>query len=259
MIELESRSSAPSLNHHTRMATSSGPSSVPTHLSPTQLHRLNDYLEAKCLELTRGVRKRLEPESPYATLPAYLATSSSLVNMILLIPPSEGIRTSWLLRVTGDVFENIPAYQLETLLEAVVDDEEEKEQVPVLSEQGLEVLDRVFQLFDKLDAGWCAVIRNERWHPTEGHGIFEPSADKPSSESNPLNPSFSTTDRIRLRSLIISGKHELDDWLAEHGGGANFDIYQRSIRVMQHTLEEIGGDVPIPVPEEEDSEEDDYS
>ncbi|CAE6441351.1 unnamed protein product [Rhizoctonia solani] len=218
---------------------------VPTHLSAAQLYRLNEYLEAKCLELTRGVRKRLEPESPYSTLSAYIAASSSLVTMILLIPPSEGIRTSWLLRVTGDVFENIPAYPLETAVE-----EEEKEQIPILSEQGLQVLDQVFQLFEKLDAGWGAVIRNERWDSKEGHGIFESDASEPSA--------FSTTDRIRLRSLIISGKHELDDWLAEHGGGANFDVYQRSIRVMQHTLEQVG-DLPLPVPEQEDEDSDDYS
>ncbi|KAJ1310517.1 hypothetical protein OPQ81_007248 [Rhizoctonia solani] len=243
-------------------------SSVPTHLSPAQLHRLNDYLEAKCLELTRGVRKRLEPESPYSTLPAYLQASSSLVTMILLIPPEEGVRTSWLLRVTGDVFENVPAYQLDTFLETVVGEDEaegegETEQVPVLSDQGLETLDQVFQLFEKLDAGWCAVIRNERWDPKHGHGVFEPpTGDKPNDSSgqpSASNPTFSTTDRIRLRSLIISGKHELDDWLAEHGGGANFDVYQRSIRVMHHTLGEVGGDVPLPVPQEEDSDEDDYS
>ncbi|EUC66054.1 hypothetical protein RSOL_506130, partial [Rhizoctonia solani AG-3 Rhs1AP] len=223
-------------------------SSVPTHLSAAQLHRLDDYLEAKCLELTRGVRKRLEPESPYSTLGAYVTASSSLVTMILLVPPSEGTRTSWLLRVTGDVFENVPAYQLDTVLETV---EEEEEPIPVLSEQGLEVLDSVFQLFEKLDAGWCAVIRDERWDPKEGHGIVE-SSDKESS-------GFSTTDRIRLRSLIISGKHELDDWLAEHGAGANFEVYQRSIRVMQHTLEQVG-DAPLLVPElDSDEDSDDYS
>ncbi|CAE7141291.1 unnamed protein product [Rhizoctonia solani] len=235
------------------MASSSKDSSVPTKLSSAQLHRLSEYLEAKCLELTRGVRKRLEPESAYSTLPAYVAASSSLVSMVLLVPPSEGIRTSWLLRITGDIFENVPAYQLDTLLDTVLEagDDEEKEQIPILSEQGLEDLDQVFQLFEKLDAGWCAVIKNERWDAKEGHGIFESEADK----SDP----FSTTDRIRLRSLIISGKHELDDWLAEHGGGASFDIYQRSIRVMQHTMEEIGGDVPLPAAEPEDDDSDDYS
>ncbi|KDN40669.1 hypothetical protein RSAG8_07998, partial [Rhizoctonia solani AG-8 WAC10335] len=222
---------------------------VPTHLSAAQLYRLDEYLEAKCLELTRGVRKRLEPESPYSTLSAYIAASSSLVTVILLIPPSEGIRTSWLLRVTGDVFENVPAYPLETVVE-----EEEKEQIPVLGEQGLQVLDQVFQLFEKLDAGWGAVIRNERWGSQERHGTFEPDE---SGQPSP-NSTFSTTDRIRLRSLIISGKHELDDWLAEHGGGANFDVYQRSIRVMQHTLEQVG-DLPLPVPEQEDEDSDDYS
>jgi hypothetical protein len=62
--------------------------------------------------------------------------------------------------------------------------------------------------------------------------------------------------------LIISGKHEFDDWLAEHGGGADFDVYQRSIRVMHHTIEQVGADAPLPALEGEqsdDSEEDDYS
>ncbi|KAF8759068.1 SIKE family [Rhizoctonia solani] len=203
-------------------------SSVPTELSPAQLHRLNDYLEAKCLELTKGVRKRYEPDCPYSTLTSYLTASSSLVNMILLIPPSEGVRTSWLLRVTGDIFENVPAYQLDTVLETVVEEQGEQEQVPILSDKGLERSTRSLN---------CS---KETWDiRATAFWIQQPDTSELGTEAPTSNSVFSTTDRIRLRSLIISGKHEFDDWLAEHGGGANFDVYQRSIRLMHHTFEKL--------------------
>jgi hypothetical protein len=192
--------------------------------------------------------------------------------MILLIPPVEpsaSIRTSWLLRVTGDIFENIPAYFLGTRPnpppqssedQADRNEGEELPPQPVLSEEGLTTLEEVFQLLEKLDAGWCAVIRNERWDSATNQGIFEqPPASGEQSETE-LKRAFSETDRIRLRSIITSGKDEFDDWLAEQGGGSNFEVTERSIRVMSHTLQQIGQDIPVAVqPEPSDSEDDDFS
>ncbi|KAG9083899.1 hypothetical protein FRC06_004323 [Ceratobasidium sp. 370] len=242
---------------------------IPTSLSPTQLRRLGDYLENKCLELTRGVRKRNEPDAPYATLSAYISVASSLVSMVLLIPPLESsasIRTSWLLRVTGDIFESVPAYSLGSRPTAEPDhspdstDDNGDFNTPqlTLTDEGLSTLEEVFQLFEKLDEGWCAVIRNERWDPALNHGIFSQSPT-PGDPIQSGSGAFSVTDSTRLRSIILSGKDEFDDWLAEQGGASNFEAADRSIRVMSHTLREIEQDIPVavqPEPDPEDSDSD---
>ncbi|QRW15327.1 hypothetical protein RhiLY_14326 [Ceratobasidium sp. AG-Ba] len=267
------------------MDSAPAPHTVPTSLGPAQLRRLGDYLENKCLELTRGVRKRWvpiahfwqrafwthlgeaayvgdrnEPDAAYGTLSAYLTAASSLVNMILLIPPEESsasIRTSWLLRVTGDIFEDVPAYSLGSqpgpALETTPHEEGELQPPqPVLTEEGLATLDQVFQLFEKLDEGWCAVIRNERWDPALNHGIFAQASAPGDHASGGPGVYFSVTDRTRLRSIIVSGKDEFDDWLAEQGGASHYEVSERSIRVMDHTLREIGQDIPVSAPPESD-------
>ncbi|KAF8610748.1 hypothetical protein BDV93DRAFT_601713 [Ceratobasidium sp. AG-I] len=249
--------------------SSSTQQNVPTSLSPAQQRRLGDYLETKCLELTQGVRKRNEPDSPYNTLSAYVAAASSLVTMVLLIPPtssSASIRTSWLLRITGDILEDVPAYSLGTKPDPTpnipdpTEDEDEDEFGPpalVLSDEGLATLEEVFQLLEKLDEGWCAVIRNERWDSALNHGIFAQSSDSAAADDQSAGDStgaVSVTDSTRLRSLIISGKDEFDDWLAEQGGGGNFEVSERSIRVMSHTLRELGGDIPVAI-ESSDTDE----
>ncbi|KAB5595223.1 hypothetical protein CTheo_1301 [Ceratobasidium theobromae] len=250
---------------------SGGPSNIPTHLTPSQLRRLEDYLENKCLELTRGVRKRNEPDTPYKTLSAYVAATSSLVTMILLIPPaksSASIRTAWLLRITGDIFENIPAYSLGTVAtspprspndQADQNEQEHPPPQPMLSEEGLATLEEVFCLLEKLDAGWCAIIRNERWDSTVNQGIFEESSTAGDQSNVESNQAFSVTDSTRLRSIIVSGKDEFDDWLVEQGGGDNFDIVDRSVRVMSHALEEIGQNMPVPIQPGASDSEDDFS
>lgn len=181
--------------------------------------------------------------------------------MVLLIPPtpsSASTRTSWLLRITGDIFENIPAYSLGTQPDTTpnhpdpIEDEDEDDLGPptlILSDEGLATLEEVFQLLEKLDEGWCAVIRNERWDSTLNHGIFAQSSDSAAAGDRPTGDSmaFSVTDSTRLRSLVVSGKDEFDDWLAEHGGGRNFEVSERSIRVMSHTLQELGGNIPVAV------------
>ncbi|KAG8756049.1 hypothetical protein FRC12_010706 [Ceratobasidium sp. 428] len=241
------------------------PHTVPTSLTPTQLRRLGDYLEDKCLELTRGVRKRNEPDAPYRTLSAYVSAASSLVTMALLIPPVEtsaSIRTSWLLRITGDIFEDIPAYTLGSTFipptdpppDPTEDDGELNPPQMTLTDEGLSTLEEVFQLLEKIDEGWCAVIRNERWDPALNHGIFSHSPTPGDPIQRPADPpgsgAFSVTDSTRLRSLIISGKDEFDDWLAEQGGASNFEVADRSIRVMSHTLREIGQAIPVSVQSE---------
>ncbi|KAG8746119.1 hypothetical protein FRC10_005985 [Ceratobasidium sp. 414] len=125
-----------------------------------------------------------------------------------------------------------------------------------LTDEGLSTVEEVFQLLEKLDEGWCAVIRNERWDPALNHGIFSQS----STPDDPIQPgygAFSVTDSTRLRSLIISGKDEFDDWLAEQGGASNFDIADRSISVMSRTLQGIGQDIPVLVGPEPDPERSD--
>lgn len=177
---------------------------------------------------------------------------------MLLIPPtpsSASTRTSWLLRITGDIFENIPAYSLGTKPDTApdpIESEDEDDLAPpalILSDEGLATLEEVFQLLEKLDEGWCAVIRNERWDSTLNHGILAQPSDSAAAGDRPAGDStaFSVTDSTRLRSLIVSGKDEFDDWLAEQGGGRSFEVSERSIRAMSHILEGLGGNIPVAV------------
>ncbi|KAM5542818.1 hypothetical protein V8D89_003779 [Ganoderma adspersum] len=160
-------------------------------LSQTQERNLMDYLEARFLDVTRNFKKRADPSSNLRTLPSYLEATHHLLSLVLQIPPvdpSTPLRTTLLLRLTGDVLSSIPGYG------------------PALEPTALPLL---LSWLTDLDAAWLAVLRAQAWDPSHSRAV---DALLPEGEGvRASRPS--QTERTRLRSLLIGGTDALEEWL----------------------------------------------
>ncbi|RPD69101.1 hypothetical protein L226DRAFT_472322 [Lentinus tigrinus ALCF2SS1-7] len=191
-------------------------------LSPAQERKLVDYLEDRFLEITRNFKKRSDPSSTLATLASYLEATHHLLFFILQIPPvdpSGPLRTSLLLRLTGEVLLSIPGYtpDLETL--------------PVL-----------LAYLTDLDHGWLAVLRAQAWDADASIGV---DAELPDGAR--VSP-MSQTERTRLRSLLLGGTDAIEEWMEKlDTQGEGFDIALQRVGLEQsfndlfsETLAEMG-------------------
>ncbi len=113
-----------------------------------------------------------------------------LLEIILQIPPvnpQTSLRTTLLLRLTGEFLSSVPGYT------------PDPETIPSLVEW-----------LEELDRGWLAVLRNQAWDPEESEGVdpmFPP--DGAHSKSTPITQ----TDRTRLKSLLLQGAEALEEWM----------------------------------------------
>ncbi|KAI0728836.1 hypothetical protein C8Q72DRAFT_779076 [Fomitopsis betulina] len=170
-------------------------------LSLGQERKLLDYLEDHLLDITRNYKKRAHPSSTLPTLASYLNAVHPLLALILQIPPvqpSASLRTSLVLRLTGDVLSSITGY----------------------TPDSLNTLPQLLQWLDELDRGWLAVLRGQPWDPAAHSGIDVPppshSVDGAAdTERLGRSSSVSQTDRTRLRSILISGTDRMEEWLAD--------------------------------------------
>ncbi|KAI0628812.1 hypothetical protein C8Q77DRAFT_1067074, partial [Trametes polyzona] len=156
-------------------------------LSAAQERKLVDYLDDQFLEVTRNFKKRSDTSSTLPTLQAYLEATHHMLSLILQIPPidpSAPLRTSLLLRLTGEVLQSIPGYTPDT-----------------------ETLPLLLAWLGDLDEAWLAVIRAQAWDPEECRGV---DVDLP---PDGRVSHMSQTERTRLRSLLISGSDSLEEWL----------------------------------------------
>jgi len=114
-----------------------------------------------------------------------------LLSVILQIPPldpSASLRVSYFLRFTGDFMDTLPGYG-----------------VPA-STAG-DTLDDLVSFLNQLDKGWQAVLSSQRWDPVSHSGVSMTGAG-----SGALSKPVNTTDKIRLRSIIMSGREGIDQW-----------------------------------------------
>jgi hypothetical protein len=177
-----------------------------TPLSTAQERRLVEFLEEQFLELTRGYKKRLiprdsfrcprtdafgkdrsHPSSALTTLSAYLEASHHLLNLILQIPPidpSTSLRNTLLLRLTGEIFNSVPGYAPD--------------------EKSLEIL---LDWLQDLDRGWLAVLRSQGWDSEARAGVSVRLPNEARSGS------LSQTERIRLKSLLVTGVEAFEEWV----------------------------------------------
>ncbi|KAI0781521.1 hypothetical protein BD413DRAFT_31924 [Trametes elegans] len=192
-------------------------------LSPAQERKLVDHLEERFLEVTRNYKKRADPSSTLPTLFEYLETTHHMLSLILQIPPvdpSAPLRTSFLLRLTGEVLQAIPGYTPDT-----------------------ETLPLLLAWLNDLDKAWLAVLRAQGWDPEECRGIDVERP--PESRSTPV----SQTERTRLRSLLIAGSDSLEEWLEglDTAGEGSFEVTLQRLGLEQsfnelfaETLAEMG-------------------
>ncbi|KAF9650883.1 hypothetical protein BDM02DRAFT_3092285 [Thelephora ganbajun] len=191
-------------------------------LSTTQERRLVYYLEEQFLELTRGYKKRSHPSSRLTTLPAYLEASHHLLNLILQIPPidpSASLRSTLLLRLTGEILDSVSGYTPD--------------------EKSLSIL---LDWLQDLDKGWLAVLRSQGWDSAVRSGISVqlPNGTRP--------PSLSQTECTRLKSMLVAGTEMLEEWVellqTQPGEGETWDseITQggRLEDLFSRTLAEMG-------------------
>ncbi|KAI0081402.1 hypothetical protein K474DRAFT_1688660 [Panus rudis PR-1116 ss-1] len=206
-------------------------------LSPTQERKLVDFLEDKFLDITRNFKKRSDPSSKLQTLSAYLTETHTLLSLILQIPPvdpSTPLRTSFLLRLTGEVMDGITGYRPD-----------------------VQTLPQLLDWLNDLDRGWLCVLRAQKWDPEAREGV-DLVVESPKDEELPLRSTpMNQTERTRLKSLLIAGTAKLEEWLVElDAGEESYDVALERLGLQQgfddlfsNTLAEMGalrGAVNIP-------------
>jgi hypothetical protein len=194
-------------------------------LSTKQERRLVAYLDDRFLTLTRAYKKRTvtsESELNVRTLPDYLNATLPLLALILQIPPidpSTSLRITFLLRFTGDTLSCIPGYPCT-----------------------LNSLEPLHDWLDDLNCAWLAVLKAQIWDPEEKAGVdMIISAD--AAVTHPIHSSpMSQTERTRLKSLLLTGRASLEDWIQELDLDTpqGMQIRQAVQDLFRETLEELG-------------------
>src|ERR1700761_4043154 len=112
------------------------------------------------------------------------------MSLIMMIPPlgtASALRTSLLLRLTGEVLDGIPGYTLEANTS------------------------KLLEYLDDLDKAWVAVLESQIWDSESASGS---DLILPANHDMSLLPSqVSQTERTRLKSLLVLGTEKLEDWL----------------------------------------------
>ncbi|KAF8625815.1 hypothetical protein AX15_005198 [Amanita polypyramis BW_CC] len=188
-------------------------------LSSAQERRLVDYLDEQFLQLARGFKKRSEPSSPYPTLLNYLGAASKILALVLQIPPidpSTALRTAYLLRLTNDILSSIPGY------------------VPLIS-----VLEDTVSWLDDLDQAWLVALQSQVWDPNKGTGV-DLVIEEVDAAAGVRSTPMSQTEITRLRSLLVTGMAELEEWLGRGAKGGEVDIESKLQRLgLQDRFDEL--------------------
>ncbi|KAI0792627.1 hypothetical protein C8Q75DRAFT_713702 [Abortiporus biennis] len=165
-------------------------------LSSKQERKLMDYLDDKFLDLTRNYKKRSDPSSSLQTLSEYLTAAPTLLSLIMQIPPidpSSPLRTTLLLRLSGEAMESITGYHPDT-----------------------QVLPQLLDWLNDLDQAWLTVLRSQVWNVETKSGEDLVLDLDPETQSPPpryTSSPMTQTERARLRSLLISGTAKMEEWL----------------------------------------------
>ena len=135
------------------------------------------------------------------TLSSYLDAMYNLLGFILRIPPvdpSTSLRTTFLLRLTGDAINSVTGYP-----------------------PNMDDLRLLVDFLDDLDQAWVAVLRSQAWDPATGEGVdLVVPVDQIQPGTIPIRSSpVNQTERTRLRSLLVTGTAGLEEWLMGSGMG----------------------------------------
>ncbi|KIM87336.1 hypothetical protein PILCRDRAFT_63850 [Piloderma croceum F 1598] len=202
-------------------------------LSRIQERKLVDYLDRRFLEITGAYRKRSQPStSKLPTLASYLEANQQLLSIILQIPPidpSTSLRITFLLRLTGDVMSSISGYPAD-----------------------LAALPDLLEFLDDLDQAWVTVLDSQIWNPSSKAAVdlVINTRNLTDSNSNMIHSTpMNQTERTRLRSLLVTGTAQLEEWLTgitneeeEYQGALErAGLQQKFEDLFIRTLAEMGG------------------
>ncbi|KAI5987439.1 hypothetical protein EDD15DRAFT_2552689 [Pisolithus albus] len=203
---------------------------VTTPLSKAQERKAVQYVEDTFMDITSAYKKRSEPSmTKLPTLSSYLHAMQDLLAFILRIPPvdpSTPLRTTFLLRLTGDVMNSVTGYPPE-----VAD------------------FRQLLDFMDDLDQAWVAVLRSQVWDPDRGEGVdLIIPVDMMQSGTTIQSAPVSQTERTRLRSLLLTGTAGLEEWLAgSTPEGEDYEselersgLFQEFNDLFANTLAEMG-------------------
>jgi hypothetical protein len=163
-------------------------------------HTRNGLLECTIRDFTRSIAQKLilsassHPSTSLPTLSSYLQKTHLLLNLILQIPPvdpSTSLRTSFFLRLTGEILSSIPGYSPD-----------------------LQTVPELLDWLEDLDRAWLVVLRSQIWDPQTRTGT---SILPNELHNHRHSSSMSQTERTRLRSLLITGTSTLEEWLETLG------------------------------------------
>lgn len=135
----------------------------------------------------------------------------SLILQIPPVDPSASLRISLLLRLTGEVMSSITGYKPDT-----------------------QTLPQLLDWLNELDRAWLTVLRFQTWD-TEARTGVDIIIDSPSNEEPHItSSSMSQTERTRLRSLLISGTSDLEEWLTNlDNTGEDYEAVLESMGLQQ--------------------------
>jgi len=164
------------------------------------------------------------------TLSSYLDAMQHLLAFILRIPPidpSTGLRTAFLLRLTGDAMNSMTGYPP--------------------SMDGLRLL---LDFLDDVDQAWVTVLRSQAWDPATGKGVdlvVPTDQIQPGTTLIRTSP-VSQTEKTRLRSLLVTGTAGIEEWLmgSDMGEGDYEQVLEREGPLQEFndmfssTLAELG-------------------
>ena len=139
-----------------------------------------------------------DTSSTLQTLSAYLTETHTLLSFILQIPPvdpSASLRITLLLRLTGEVMSSIPGYKPD-----------------------VQTLAQLLDWLNDLDNAWLAVLRFQAWDPEARTGVdvvITPPPEDADADAYipPTSSPMNQTERTRLRSLLVTGTADMEEWL----------------------------------------------
>ncbi|WVN90470.1 uncharacterized protein L203_105706 [Cryptococcus depauperatus CBS 7841] len=188
-------------------------------LTPKQEAKLRTHLDDRLASLERDERT-----FNLKSIPSLLSRLAPLLQLILQIPPYQPfshIRTSYLLTLTAVIPSYIAALPLH-------------QNGIGQREEGIatrKVLQDVLQFLGEVDRGWMAVLNRMGWTPPPS--II--SATKKAYEEGQVlvggrairveyGGQVDLTERIRLRSILVSGRSKIEAWARSYGSfpGSSF-------------------------------------
>ncbi|KAF8835778.1 Nucleotidylyl transferase [Paxillus ammoniavirescens] len=197
----------------TRSNSGTSNGKIPQALSRAQERKAVEFIEYSFLDIESSFKKRIalssEPSlTKLPTLSTYLEAMQHLLAFVLQIPPidpSGPLRTTFLLRLTGDVMNSVPGYP------------------PDIYD-----LQKLLDFLDDLDQAWVTVLKSQVWDPSSGAGVDIVVPVEMIEPGKPIRSTpVSQTERTRLRSLLVTGTEGLEEWLS--GLGTPGEDYQLAL------------------------------